>query len=113
MKVSELRKTLKDCIKSLKDETYDADQSFETALELLSEDDEASARFLTEDCTAEEYVCIAEILEDIIEAMPSREFLQAYKKLMKKFPGEAAEGNISEKIEMAEEVLELVGEFED
>lgn len=72
---------------------------------LLSEDIPSSIKFLESDCTADEYSWISEIIDDIAEQTGSREFVECYKNLMKKFPEECKKYNISGSIEYAEAAL--------
>lgn len=74
-------------------------------IELLSEDIPATIEFLKNDCTADEYSWISEVIDDVIEKKPSKELLKCYRDLMKKFPEECSKYNIIGSIESAEAIL--------
>lgn len=75
-------------------------------VEILTEDISTAVEFLKNECTADEYVWISEILDDIVETIPSEEFVQCYKELAEKFPKEYSEYNIAYSIECAEDILQ-------
>lgn len=72
---------------------------------ILSEDIPSTIDYLKNDCTAEEYSWISEVLDDVVEANPSKELVDCYRELMKKFPEECSKYNIIGSIESAEEIL--------
>ena len=61
--------------------------------------------FLKNDCTAEEYSWISEVIDDVVEKVRSKELVQCYKDLMIKFPEECVKYNIAGSIESAEAIL--------
>lgn len=65
----------------------------------------ATISFLQNECTAEEFSWISEIIDNLAEQTRSRELVQAYKNLIDKFPEECKESNILESIKFAENVL--------
>ncbi len=81
------------------------EECWKREVELLTEDIPSTIEFLKNECTAEEYSWISEVLEDIIEKKPSAELVQCYKTLMTKFPEECATYNIAGSIERAEAIL--------
>ena len=86
------------------DEEFDRCRQEE--LQIIVEDIPSAIEFLKNECTADEYSWISEILEDIIEETSSREFLDCYKSLMTKFPEECEKYNIAGMIQIAEDMLE-------
>lgn len=72
---------------------------------VLSEDISGTMDYLINECTAEEYSWISEIIDNLIETTKSRELLECYKKLSEKYPTEYAEYNISFCITEAEAFL--------
>ena len=74
-------------------------------IEILGEDVDATISFLQNECTAEEFSWISEIIDNLAERTRSRELVQAYKNLTDKFPEECKESNISESIKFAENAL--------
>lgn len=74
-------------------------------IELLTEDIPTTIDFLRNECTADEYLWISEVIDDVVNLVPSKEFVQCYKDLMIKFPEECAKYNIAGSIESAEAIL--------
>lgn len=86
---------------------YGIKQCWKQEIELLSEDIPSSIAFLVEECSAEEFSWISEVIDDIVEKTQSREFLDCYKKLAVKYQDECKEYNIAGSIKIAEDILEL------
>ena len=80
-------------------------------IELLTEDISSTIEFLKKECSREEFIWISEVLEDVVERVPSKEFIQCYKELMVKFPKECSTYNIAGSIESAEEILRWEDEY--
>ena len=70
-------------------------------IELLTEDIPTTIDFLRNECTADEYSWISEVIDDVVNLVPSKEFVQCYKDLMIKFPEECTKYNIAGSIENA------------
>lgn len=81
------------------------EECWEKEIELLTEDIPSTIDFLKNDCTADEYSWISEVLDDIIERVPCKELVQCYKELMEKFPEECSKYNILGCVESAEAIL--------
>lgn len=79
-------------------------------IEILSEDVSASIRFLENECTANEYSWISEIIDDLVEKTQSKELVECYKNLMSKFPEECKKYCIAESVAFAESTLRGGGE---
>ena len=92
--------------------TYGVEQCWKKEIEILTEDIPSTIDYLKNDCTAEEYSWISEVIDDVMEVAPSKELLQCYKELMAKFPEECSKYNIAESIESAETVLKWEEERE-
>ena len=84
---------------------YGVEQCWKQEIELLTKDIPSTIEFLKNNCTAEEYSWISEVLDDIVELVPSKELVQCYKDLMTKFPEECSKYNIAGSIESAEAIL--------
>ena len=99
----------RDVIKKRESCHYEYDYGIEHCnkeeIAILTEDIPSSIKFLERDCTAEKYSWISEIIDDIAEQTGSREFVDCYKRLMKKFPEECQKYNIAGIIEYAEAAL--------
>jgi hypothetical protein len=85
---------------------YGVEQCWKREIEILSEDIQSTIEFLENECTAEEYVWISEVFDDIIEKKPSKELVACYKALIKKFPEECATYYIDGVVKDAEAILQ-------
>lgn len=86
--------------------TFGIEQCWKQEIEILSEDISAAIAFLKDECTADEFSWISEIIDDLAERTQSRELVDVYKSLMSKFPEECKTYNISGSIEFAENALD-------
>lgn len=84
---------------------YGIEKCWKEEIDILSADIPSSIEFLRNECTADEYSWISEVIDDIAEKTNSREFVECYKGLMEKFPEECRTYNISRSIEFAEAAL--------
>lgn len=101
--ISERERILKECYDEW---TFGIEQCWKQEVEILSENVSDTISFLQDECTAEEYSWISEIIDDLVEKTQSRELIHVYKSLMVKFTDECKKYNISESIEFAENMLE-------
>ena len=85
--------------------TEGIEECLKKEIEILTEDISTTIDFLKNECTADEYCWISEVLEDVVEIVPSKEFVQSYKELMTKFPEEYSKYHIAGCIENAEAIL--------
>lgn len=85
--------------------SFGIEKCWNEEIEILGEDVDATISFLQNECTAEEFSWISEIIDNLVERTRSRELLQAYKNLADKFPEECRESNILESVKFAENVL--------
>jgi len=106
MKIQEFRKVIKEREACHEEWTFGIEQCWKREIELLIEDVPSTIAFLRNDCTAEEFSWISEILEDIVEIVPCKELIMEYKSLMEKFPEECSKYNIAECIQQTEAMLE-------
>ena len=81
------------------------EECWKKEIEILAEDIPSTIDFLKNECTADEYSWISEILDKLVEITHSKELVSCYKELMKKFPEESVEYNIAACIEDAEAIL--------
>jgi len=81
------------------------DECCKKEIEILSEDISSTIEFLKNECTADEYTWISEVIDDIVDKNPSRELLECYKSLMIKFPEEYEKYNIAGVVEICENIL--------
>ena len=82
------------------------EECLEKEIEILSEDIPTTIEFLKTECTADEYIWISEVIDDVIDKIPSKELVKCYKLLMIKFPNEYQTYNISGVIEICERIIE-------
>lgn len=101
--IKERNRILKECCDEW---TFGIEQCWTQEIEILSENVSDTVAFLKNECTADEYSWISEIIDDLAEKTQSHELVQVYKSLMIKFPEECEKYNISESIKFAENVLE-------
>lgn len=85
--------------------SFGIEKCWNEEIEILGEDVDATISFLQNECTAEEFSWISEIIDNLAERTRRRELVQAYKNLTDKFPEECKESNILESIKFAENAL--------
>ncbi len=90
--------------------SYGVEQCWALEIEILLEDVDSTIEFLLNECTAEEFSWISEIIDDLAEKSQSRKLIDAYKSLIKKYPEECEKYNILGSLEFAEAALEEVDE---
>ena len=73
--------------------------------ELLVEDMKSTIAYISDECTSNEYIWISEVLDDIIELAPSKDFLRSFSGLKAKYPDEYSSYHIEESIQSAESIL--------
>jgi len=81
------------------------EECLQKEIEILTEDISSTIEFLKNECTADEYSWISEVIDDIAAKTQSRALVETYKSLMEKFPEECKEYNIAGSIQFAEEAL--------
>lgn len=84
---------------------YGIEQCWKKEIEILSEDIPSTIKYLENECTAEEYIWISEVIDDVVDIIPSKELVECYKSLMTKFPEECEKYNIAGVIEICEDIL--------
>ena len=105
MDIIKFREVIKQLEETDAEWTYGVEQCWKKEIEILIEDIPSTINYLKNDCTAEEYSWISEVIDDVVEKVPSKELVQCYKDLMTKFPEECAKYNIAGSIESAEAIL--------
>jgi hypothetical protein len=81
------------------------EECWKKEIEMLSEDIPSTIEFLKNDCTADEYSWISEVIDEVVEKYPDKELVECYKSLMKKFPEECETYNIAGVVEICENIL--------
>jgi len=92
MNVEKFREIIKERIRistETQDEwDYGIEQCWKQEVEILSEDISGTIEFLKNECTADEYSWISEVLEELAERTHSKELVDCYRSLMGKYPEE-------------------------
>ncbi len=108
MDIIKFREVIKERIRLALDSDewdYGIEQCWKKEVEILSEDVNSTIEFLRDECTADEYSWISEVIDDLAEETNSRELVECYKALMSKFPEECKKYNVAGSIEFAETIL--------
>ena len=106
MDVQKFREVLKELNETEIEYDYGIEMCWKEEVEILSEDIPSTIEYLKNDCTADEFVWISEIIDDIAEKTKSRELVECYKNLMNKYSEETKEYYIGFCIECAEDFLQ-------
>ncbi len=85
---------------------YGVEMCNKEEIQILAEDIPSTIEYLKNDCTADEFVWISEIIDDLAEKTKSRELVECYKNLMNKYSEETKEYYIGFCIECAEDFLQ-------
>ena len=85
---------------------YGVEMCNKEEIQILAEDIPSTIEYLKNDCTADEFVWISEIIDDLAEKTRNRELMECYKILMGKFPEESKRYHVDFCIECAEDFLE-------
>lgn len=85
---------------------YGVEMCNKEEIKVLTEDIPSTIEYLKNDCTADEFVWISEIIDDLAEKTRNRELMECYKSLMGKFPEESKRYHVDFCIECAEDFLE-------
>ena len=86
---------------------YGVEMCNKEEIQILSEDIPSTIEYLKNYCTADEFVWISEIIDDLAEKTKSREIVEAYKNLGKKYPDMAKTFSFEFCASYAEEALEI------
>ena len=85
---------------------YGVEMCDKEEIQILAEDIPSTIEYLQNQCTADEFVWISEVIDDLAEKTRSRELVECYKDLMNKHPKETKEYYIGFCVECAEDFLE-------
>ncbi len=106
MDVQKFREVLKELNETEIEYDYGIEMCWKEEVEILSEDIPSTVEYLKNECTADEFVWISEIIDDLAEKTRSRELVECYKSLMGKFPEESKRYHVDFCIECTEDFLE-------
>lgn len=79
----------------------EVEQCWEELSSAIASDYEAAAKFLLEDCTADEASWVSEVYEEIIEKTQSEKFLDLLKQSAVRFPAENELHRMASNLEIA------------
>lgn len=109
MDINKFREVIKERIRistECQDEwDYGIEQCWNQEVDILTEDIVSTIEFLENDCTADEYSWISEVLEKVVEQKPSKELVDCYRSLMSKYPEECEKYNIKGVVEIADNII--------
>ena len=106
MDVQKFREVFKRRDETHSEYTYGLEMCWKEEVEILAEDIPSTIEYLQNQCTADEFSWISEIIDDLAEKTKSRELVECYKSLMAKFPEEAKRYHVDFCIECAEGFLD-------
>ena len=84
---------------------YGIQKIVDEEIDILCEDMNETVRYLNEECTAEGFVWISEVMEDVAERTQSLELVESLYKLAEKYPEVTKEYNIMSFVEGSKGVL--------
>lgn len=73
---------------------HSIEECWEKEIGILTADIDETIEYLSNRCTPEEYVCLSEVFDDIIEKINSEKLADCLLSLAEKFPKETEEYNI-------------------
>lgn len=106
MDVVKFREVIRERSEMSDEWSFGIEQCWKKEIEILSQDIPSTIEYLKNECTADEYVWISEIIDDFAENTQSKEVIEAYKNLMIKYPDEYKKHNVSSSIKFAEDALD-------
>lgn len=86
---------------------YESSSTIKAEIDLFSKDVQKTVQFLNNDCSAEQFVWMSEVFEEISAKLQSWDFIDALKRCADKYSEECKDYNIQECIEYA------IGELND
>lgn len=93
-------------LKMLEPVDFDDNPVIQESVKLFSENINETIKFLKTECSAEQFVYMSEIFDEIVEATHSKEFIETLYEVAKKYPKETEEYNIQYFIDTLKEFLE-------
>lgn len=109
MKVDKFREIIQErnriSIETQDEWDYGIGQCCKQEIAILVEDLSSTLQFLKEECTAEEFMWISEITDELAETTHGKEIIDCYKTLIDKYPIESKKYNILNRLKFAEAAL--------
>lgn len=106
MDVQRFKEVIQKRINTVDEYYVGVEECWKEEIEILSEDVPSTVAYLKNDCTADEFAWICEIIDDLAVKTKSREIVDAYKNLGKKYPDMAKTFSFEFCAAYAEEALE-------
>lgn len=92
------------------EEYWTLEQCQERETDLICTHIDEAIAFLREDCTAEEFIWLSEIFDDVTWRSRSRAFVQAIRALLCKYPEESQTYHLEDAVSQAEGILQDMAE---
>ena len=103
-------KTIKDILSRREnthpEDSYRIEKLWEEEIEALSFNVEETIDFITSRCTANEFIWLSEVFEEVAEKTQSIEFVNCLYAVAKKYPAETKEYNIINFIDSAKDMIQ-------
>lgn len=106
MDVVKFREVIRERSEMSDEWSFGIEQCWKKEIEILSQDIPSTTEYLKNECIADEYGWISEIIDDLAESTQSKELIEVYKSLMIKYPDEYKKHNVSSSIKFAEDALD-------
>lgn len=87
---------------------YGIQQSWKNVLNIILNNANEVIDFIENDCTADEFSWLSEILNEIIDIIPSQRLIKALRKTAEKYPEEVQKYNLESCIDEAEGHLNFI-----
>ena len=105
MDVQRFKEVIQKRINTVDEYYVGVEECWKEEIEILSEDVPSTVAYLKNDCTADEFAHISDIIDDLAAETQSREIVECYKNLGKKYPDMAKTFNFAGCVEYAEAAL--------
>ena len=106
MDVQRFKEVIQKRINTVDEYYVGVEECWKEEIEILSQDIPSTVAYLKNECTADEFAWICEIIDDLAVKTKSREIVEAYKNLGKKYPDMAKTFSFEFCASYAEEALE-------
>ena len=106
MTVGEKYRELLKIRKDIKEIDYDNNPIIKEMIDVLSNDIKDTINYLKNDCTAEEFIFVSELFDEIVEKTQSKEFIDCLYEVANKYPNETKKYNIINFIDNCKEYLD-------
>ena len=85
---------------------YGVQRCWKAEVTILTRNIKETIDFLDNDCSADEFIWISEIFDELVEATQSRALIECFYRVAAKYPEESARYYIINHIKMAEDYLD-------